>query len=103
MGKKVDFVSKPSSPSSSLSSTTSSSSSSPSSNRDRTTSTSSTASYSSTSSSSSSRRNTISRMQRPWQLVPVSLSYEQDVEPRKKSGGMRSPYPTPGRKNFDRV
>ena len=71
-----------------------------SSGRRRTTSASSTSSFSSTSSSSSRGRQLRDSAKRPWQLVSVVL--HQDEAPKAPSGN-RTPYPTPGRKNFDRV
>ena len=60
-------------------------------------------SSSSTSSSSFSRRKLIrDRYKRPWQLVSVITLHQGDV-PAGRSGGLKSPYPTPGRKNYDRV
>lgn len=73
--------------------------------RNRTTSNASTLSSSSSSSSSTSlsRRKLIrDRYKRPWQLMSV-ITLHQDEMPVGRSGGLRSPYPTPGRRNYDRV
>ena len=86
--------------------------------RDRTqsnaTTSSSSSSYSSHSSSSTyapsyiqpsplSRRKLIrDRCMRPWQLMSL-LTLRQDDTVVGRSGGLKSPYPTPGRRNYDRV
>ena len=72
--------------------------------RDRTASNaSSTSSASSSSSSSLSRRKLIrDRYKRPWQLMAVITLHHDDM-PLARSGGLKSPYPTPGRRNYDRV
>lgn len=64
---------------------------------------SSSSSASSSSSKSLSRRKLIrDRYKRPWQLMSV-ITLHQDEMPAGRSGGMKSPYPTPGRRNYDRV
>ncbi|KAL2044320.1 hypothetical protein N7G274_003025 [Stereocaulon virgatum] len=68
--------------------------------RSRTASTSSTASYSSVSSASSRSKQIRESAKWPWQLVSVVLHQEEAPAP---PSGNRTPYPTAGRKNFDRV
>ena len=64
---------------------------------------SSSSSSSSTSSTSLSRRKLIrDRYKRPWQLMSV-ITLHHDEMPASRSGGLKSPYPTPGRRNYDRV
>ena len=71
--------------------------------RTRTTSSASSSSSSSSSSTSLSRRKLIrDRYKRPWQLMSV-ITLHQDEAPQGRSGGLKSPYPTPGRRNYDRV
>lgn len=74
--------------------------------RNRTASDASASSSSSSSSSSStslSRRKLIrDRYKRPWQLMSVITLHQEEV-PVGRSGGLKSPYPTPGRRNYDRV
>ena len=75
--------------------------------RTRTTSSASSSSSSSSSSRSSStslsRRKLIrDRYKRPWQLMSVITLHQEEV-PAGRSGGLKSPYPTPGRRNYDRV
>ena len=71
--------------------------------RTRTTSSASSSSSSSSSSTSLSRRKLIrDRYKRPWQLMSV-ITLHQDEVPSGRSGGLKSPYPTPGRRNYDRV
>ena len=71
--------------------------------RNRTTSSASSSSSSSSSSTSLSRRKLIrDRYKRPWQLMSVITLHQEEV-PRGRSGGLKSPYPTPGRRNYDRV
>ena len=71
--------------------------------RNRTISSASSSSSSSSSSTSLSRRKLIrDRYKRPWQLMSV-ITLHQEEMPRGRSGGLKSPYPTPGRRNYDRV
>ena len=75
--------------------------------RNRTTSDASSSSSSSSSLSSSSkslsRRKLIrGHYKRPWQLM-AAITVHQDEMPAGRSGGLKSPYPTPGRRNYDRV
>ena len=71
--------------------------------RNRATSSASSSSSSSSSSTSLSRRKLIrDRYKRPWQLMSV-ITLHQDEVPSGRSGGLKSPYPTPGRRNYDRV
>lgn len=62
-----------------------------------------TVSNASSSSSGLSRRKLIrDRYKRPWQLMSVITLHKDDL-PVGRSGGLKSPYPTPGRRNYDRV
>lgn len=57
---------------------------------------------SSSSSGLSCRKLIRDRYKRPWQLMSVITVHKEDL-PVGRSGGLKSPYPTPGRRNYDRV
>lgn len=63
-------------------------------------STSSSSSSSSTSSSLSRRKFIRDHYKHPWQLLSVFSVFEEENRMRK---GIKSPYPTPGRRNYERV